>query len=206
MPNQPQVGWMWTDVLSGIFSDSIKDTFRQVCRPSVYPEHSFPFQMWESAVLRDKYHFLHMPVFFLTAFCAYTGSSILPSCSQYISCLVLLDKKVKSGWTVPNPLSGNGHSYLWRNLLWSSLFATTFFQPVSVSFHHKFSGQVFESAPYWSEEYSPHFSFPQVYNDNIEPIFCCWTDAVFLLEHFLTCTVIDFFFQKRSVFFSVLYG
>ena len=97
-------------------------------------------------------------------------------------------------------------SHYRRNLLWSSLFATTFFQPVSVSFHHKFSGQVFESAPYWSEEYSPHFSFPQVYNDNIEPIFRCWTDAVFLLEHFLTCTVIDFFFQKRSVFFSVLYG
>lgn len=58
-----------------------------------------------------KIPFFSYSSIFLIVFCAYAASSIIPLCSQYISCLLLGDKKVKSGYITPYPPNSNGHSY-----------------------------------------------------------------------------------------------
>lgn len=54
--------------------------------------------------------FFSFACIFLTAFRTYDGSAILPSCSQYISCFVFLERNVKSGYTIPTPFKYKGFS------------------------------------------------------------------------------------------------
>lgn len=87
------------------------NTSPQFFAQSQYPKHFFSVSNVRINLSPGYMSFFSFACIFLTAFQTYDGSSILPSCSQYISCFVFLEMNVKSGYTIPTPFKYKGFSY-----------------------------------------------------------------------------------------------